>query len=188
MQPYPYLHRVPSPSPLPEQMEARTSLEAGESRFAEEKDILKWFTDRARLNGTAEFNFDYTDVEDTADENSGWARDLYISTLELDFRLIFSRHARTKIVVNLDDVGNDTSDEKFNLDEAILDLKFPSTTLYIVGGKTTFPFGVFEDRLIGGTLIEDLYEVQTIGATIGFAPDFYGLDLVGKSLQGPAGH
>ena len=39
------------------------------------------------------------------------------------------------------------------------------------------PFGVFEDHLIEGTLTEDLYEIDEWGATIGFAPDFYGLDI-----------
>jgi hypothetical protein len=39
------------------------------------------------------------------------------------------------------------------------------------------PFGVFEDHLIDGTLAEDLYEIDEWGATVGFNPDFYGLDL-----------
>ena len=147
-----------------------------QNRFAEEEYFLDWIIEHSRLNGTAEFNFDWTDVEDTGDEDSGSARDFYIGTLELDYRLIFSQYARTKIVVNLEDLGSDTSDEKFNLDEAILDFKFVPTGIYLIGGKTTFPFGIFEDRLIGGTVTEDLYEILTIGAILGYTSDFYGLD------------
>jgi hypothetical protein len=49
--------------------------------------------------------------------------------------------------------------------------------LYIVGGKTVMPFGVFEDHLIEGTLAEDLYEIDEWGVTLGFKPDLYGLDI-----------
>ena len=144
--------------------------------LAEEKKLLNWIIDRSRLNGTAEFNFDWTDVEDTGDEDSDSARDFYIGTLELDYRLIFSQYARTKIVVNLEDLGSDTSDEQFNLDEGFLDFKFVPTGIYLIGGKITFPFGIFEDRLIGGTVTEDLYEILTIGAMLGYTSDYYGLD------------
>ena len=166
------------------QSESVASQKMNDRWCAEEINFLKWIAAHSRLNGTAELNFDYTDVADTEDEDSGWARDFYISTLELNYRVIFNHHVRTKIVVNLDDVGNDTSDEKFNLDEAILDLKLPTASLYFVAGKNTFPFGVFEDRLIGGTVTEDLYEIQTTGATVGFATDFYGLDLSASLYKG----
>jgi hypothetical protein len=39
------------------------------------------------------------------------------------------------------------------------------------------PFGRFEDRLIAGTLTEDLYEVDQWGTIIGFRPDYHELDV-----------
>ncbi|MGD8961635.1 MAG: hypothetical protein PVH43_03920, partial [Desulfobacterales bacterium] len=66
---------------------------------------------------------------------------------------------------------------KVRLDEAIVTLKSLRAPVYFIAGKTVMSFGVFEDHLIEGTLAEDLYEIDEWGATIGFNPDFYGLDL-----------
>jgi len=56
-------------------------------------------------------------------------------------------------------------------------MKCPWVPLYFIGGYTVLPFGVFEDRLITGLITEDLYEIEEVGATLGFTPDFYGLDI-----------
>ncbi|MBT8366927.1 MAG: hypothetical protein KJP23_19735 [Deltaproteobacteria bacterium] len=61
--------------------------------------------------------------------------------------------------------------------QIILTLKSLQIPLYAIGGKTEMPFGVFEDRLIEGTLAEDLYEIDEWGAIFGWNPDFYGLDI-----------
>jgi predicted porin len=53
----------------------------------------------------------------------------------------------------------------------------PYIPTYFVGGYRVLPFGVFEDRLITGLITEDLYEIEEVGATLGFSPDFYGLDI-----------
>ena len=47
------------------------------------------------------------------------------------------------------------------------------------------PFGGFEDHLIEGTLTEDLYEIDEWGATVGFAPDFFGLDISFSVYEDP---
>ncbi len=64
-------------------------------------------------------------------------------------------------------------------------MKSPGPPLYFIGGKTVMPFGVFEDHLIEGTLAEDLYEVDEWGATLGFNPDFYGLDISFSVYEDP---
>ena len=85
--------------------------------------------------------------------------------------------SKTKIVVTAEDVGQQGEDGKVRIDEAIATLKSLQVPIYFIGGKTVMPFGVFEDHLIEGTLAEDIYEIDEWGATLGFNPDFYGLDI-----------
>jgi hypothetical protein len=92
--------------------------------------------------------------------------------------------AKAKIVVNAEDIGMDNANDQISLDEAIVTLKFPQIPLYFTGGKTELPFGVFEEHMISGTLTEDLYEVNAVGVTLGFAPDIYGLDISVTAYEG----
>lgn len=108
-----------------------------------------------------------------------------MSTAELALRILLNEWSKTKIVVTAEDVGRQGEDGKIRLDEAIVTLKSPGMPLYIVGGKTVMPFGVFEDHLIEGTLTEDLYEIDEWGATLGFNPDFYGMDISFSVYRNP---
>ncbi|MGD2099266.1 MAG: hypothetical protein PVG35_16930 [Desulfobacterales bacterium] len=135
------------------------------------------FDDKIRLNGSVELNYEYLDVEDIDDENSGSSSDFFMSTAELALRVFFNEWSKAKIVTAAEDVGQDGDYGKVRLDEAIGTVKSLQAPVYFVGGKTVMPFGVFEDHLIEGTLTEDLYEIDDWGATIGFNPDFYGLDV-----------
>jgi len=135
------------------------------------------YIEKVTLNGFIEFNFDYIDTEETDDKDSGSHSDLYIGSIEVALRFFFSKWAKAKVVVNVEDAFKDDDEEDLNLDEALLTLKAPWVPIYVVGGKTVLPFGVFEDHLISGTLTEDLYEIHEWGATVGLAPDFYGLDM-----------
>jgi hypothetical protein len=138
---------------------------------------LETFAEKITLSGFVELNYDYVDVSDTANDNSDSNSDLYLSSVELALRVFFNKMAKAKIVVNAEDVGRQDGDESISLDEAIVTLKSPKMPLYFIGGKTTLPFGVFEDHMISGTITEDLYEIDDVGATLGFAPDVYGLDI-----------
>ncbi|MGW8303477.1 MAG: hypothetical protein ACWGNO_15475, partial [Desulfobacterales bacterium] len=120
--------------------------------------IQKIFGEKVRLNGLVELNYEYLDVDDIGDENSGSSSDFFMSTAELALRVFFNEWSKTKIVVTAEDVGQQGEDGKIRLDEAIATLKSLHVPLYLIGGKTVMPFGVFEDHLIEGTLAEDLYE------------------------------
>jgi hypothetical protein len=139
--------------------------------------IQEIFGEKVRLNGGIEFNYEYLDVDDIGDENSGSSSDFFISTAELALRVFFNEWSKTKIVFTAEDVGQQGGNGKIRLDEAIVTLKSLRVPLYFIGGKTVMPFGVFEDHLIEGTLAEDLYEIDEWGATLSFSPDFYGLDI-----------
>ena len=136
-----------------------------------------FFGIRARVDGGLELNYEYLDVEDVGDEDSDSSSDFFVSTAELVLRLFFNDYSKAKIVGAAEDFGKQGEDGKMRLDEAILTLKSAQPVFYLVVGKRVMPFGVFEDRLIEGTLNEDLYEIDEWGATVGVAPDYYGLDI-----------
>ena len=92
-------------------------------------------------------------------------------------RAYFNDWSKAKVQLELEDIGKKDETTKARLDEATLTVKAPRVPVYFTGGKTVMPFGVFEDHLIEGTLAEDLYEIDEVGATVSFAPDFYGLDI-----------
>ncbi len=150
-----------------------------------EEEDLSWLNqkiqpivgEKIRLNGGVEMNYKYLDVKDVDDENNGSSSDFFISTAELALRAFFNKWSKAKVVVAAEDVGEQGDAGNIRLDEAILTLKSTQFPLYFVGGRTVMPFGVFEDHLIEGTLAEDLYEIDAWGATVGFNPDIYGLDL-----------
>ena len=139
--------------------------------------IQPLFGEKVRLKGGIELNYEYLDVKDIDDKNSGSSSDFFMSTAELALRVFFNSWSKAKIVAAAEDVGKQGDGGKVRLNEAIATLKSLQIPLYLVGGKTVMPFGVFEDHLIEGTLAEDLYEIDDWGATLGFNPDFYGLDI-----------
>ena len=138
--------------------------------------FLKSLEYKAIMSGVVELNYEYIEVSDTEHETSESTSDLFISSVELALRVTFDEWVKTKIVVNAEDVGKEGGDNKIRLDEAIVTLECPWLSLYLIGGKTILPFGVFEDHMISGTLTEDVYEVDDVGITLGLASDFLGLD------------
>lgn len=135
------------------------------------------FDEKVWLLGTVELNYEYLDPKDVDKEKSGSSNDFFMSTAELALGIIFNNWSKAKVVVAAEDVNKNGDDEEVRLDEAIATLKSLQVPLYFIGGKTVMPFGFFEDHLIEGTLAEDLYEVDEWGATVGFNPNFYGLDI-----------
>ena len=133
--------------------------------------------EKIRLLGSIETNFEYLDVKDIDDKNSGSSSDLFISSLAIGLSVIINEWSKALVVLEFEDIGRNDGSERLTLDEAVVSLKAPWIPLYFIGGKTVMPFGVFEDHLIEGTLAEDLYEIDELGATLGWVPDVYGLDI-----------
>ena len=168
-------HEVKQRLKTVEDIEEKTQEE--EDQGEESQKFQSIFGEKVRLNGGFELNYEYLDLKDIDDEDSGSSSDLFMSTAELALRIFLNEWSKAKVVVTADDVGRQGGNGKISLDEAILTLNSKRVPLYFIGGKTVMPFGVFEDHLIEGTLTEDLYEIDEWGATVAFAPDFYGLDI-----------
>jgi hypothetical protein len=112
--------------------------------------------------------------------------DFFISSLELAMRGCFNAWGKAKIVVSAEDIGRNGEEGRVITSEAIVTLEAPWFPLYLTAGRTQLPFGEFEDRLIEGTLTEEIYEVDDLGVIIGFAPDLYELDFSIAIYQEPA--
>lgn len=156
-----------------------------EDQGEESQKFKSIFGEKVRLNGGVEANYEYLDVKDIDDEDSGSSSDFFLSTAELALRVFFNEWSKAKVVVTAEDVGKQGGNGKIGLDEAIVTLESQRVPLYFIGGKTVMPFGAFEDHLIEGTLTEDLYEIDEWGATIAFAPDFYELDISFSVYEDP---
>ena len=141
----------------------------------EEKEELG--EEKIKLIGYIETNYEYLDVKDIDNKDSGSSSDLFIGSVTFALSAIFNEWSKALVALELEDIGRDGDAGNFRIDEATATLKAPRIPLYFIGGKTVLPFGVFEDHLIEGTLAEDLYEIDEWGATLGFAPDFFGLDI-----------
>ena len=129
------------------------------------------------LSMEAEVVVYYTDLEDESDRHSDDLWDLYLGTLEFSLEMTPSPWLMGQVTAAFDDFGKKDEDPVASISEATLTLQYPDVPIYFVGGKRTQPFGVFEDRLISGTITEDLYEIERAGATLGFAVEQYAFDV-----------
>jgi opacity protein-like surface antigen len=163
-----------------EQPQARSNEEGDEEEgSAKEIQILSNLplVEKVTLAGFIDLDYDYYEVSDVSEKDSTGRTDLGLGSVDLELRMFFNEWLKAKITVAADDVGKQESENKIVVDDAFFTLNCPWVPLYFKGGYTVLPFGVFEDRLITGTILEDLYEIQQVGATLGFSPDFYGLDI-----------
>ena len=163
--------------------EAIEKKRSGETDYEEEESgegtpiLSRLPVEKVTLGGYIDLDYDYYEVSDVSDKNSGSSSDLGLGSVELELRVFFNKWVKAKTKVTADDVGKKDGDEKIKVDEAFFTMKCPYIPTYFIGGYRDLPFGVFEDRLITGTIIEDLYEIQEVGTTLGFDPDFYGLNI-----------
>jgi hypothetical protein len=160
-----------------EEEERRPELEDEQEKeeTEEAQTFLKSLLEKTTLSGFIELDYDYADVSDVADKDSGSTADLNLDEIELALEVNRNEGVTGEMAVTAEDVGAD--DHKRALDEVTLTIECPWIPLYFAGGKTSLRLTDFEDRLVSDTLIEELYEIDIVGYALGFAPDAYGLDL-----------
>ncbi len=136
------------------------------------------FIDEAITFGIlAEFIGYYADLADESDADSASLWDFYLSSLELDLEIIFNTWLKADMAAEIENIGKKNDLASASLSRAFLTVQHPDFPIYAIGGKQTQPFGVFEDRMISGTITEDLYEIDETGATIGAILDRYRMDV-----------
>lgn len=139
--------------------------------------VLPFLDGKATLGILAEFIASYVDISDESDKHSDNRWDLYLDSLELDLEIVFTTWLKADIVAEIENVGKKDDTATLSSSKAFATIRHPGFPLYFIGGKRTQPFGLFEDRMISGTITEDLYEIDETGATIGVTPDRYPMDL-----------
>lgn len=143
----------------------------------DEQPGMTFFDGKITLGLFAEVIAAYVDISDEGDKNSGDLWDAYVSTIGLSMTIKPFRWMRGAFVAEIEDLYKDGGSTAKSLSEAFVTLEHPLVPVYLTVGKRTLPFGVFEDRMISGTLTEDLYEVVETGITVGATADRCGLDL-----------
>ncbi|NOY65079.1 MAG: hypothetical protein GXO97_06770 [Nitrospirae bacterium] len=106
---------------------------------------------------------------DITDPDTDSTSDLYLRKVELGTEVSLTHWAEASVVLNSEWIGDDINqgDEKVAVDEATLTLKGEGFPLYLVLGKRTQPFGVFENHLITDPMTQDAYETKRPGLTLG---------------------
>jgi len=107
---------------------------------------------------------------DITDPESDSTSDLYLRKLELGIEAGLTDWLTATAVLNSEWIGDDINqgDEKIAVDEATISLETEGSPLYLIIGKRTQPFGIFENHLITDPMTQDAYETKRMGITAGY--------------------
>ncbi|MBU1196697.1 MAG: LbtU family siderophore porin [Proteobacteria bacterium] len=128
------------------------------------------------LSGSIEVDYTYADDSDISNRTKNDATsDLDTGTVQLgiDARL----HKYVTAVAVLKGEALDSNTNVF-WDEAYFTISGQEISTYLIAGKRTQPFGVFNSVFINDPITQELYEINDTGVTIGYATDtLMGIDL-----------
>jgi hypothetical protein len=95
--------------------------------------------------------------------------DLFLRTFEIGVEADLADWASATVVLNSEWIGDalNGGDAGVVVDEAHIDIAVPRTPIYFVLGKRTEPFGLFETHFVTDPLVQDAYETQAVGLTVG---------------------
>jgi len=135
----------------------------------ESKEIGLALSKNVSLSGSIYGEYRWMKHRDITDSEADSTSDLYLRKIELGTLASLTDWAEASVVLNSEWIGDDINqgDEKVTVDEATLTLKDEDFPLYLVVGKRTQPFGVFENHLITDPLTQDAYETKKPGVTVG---------------------
>lgn len=133
---------------------------------------------RLKLSGTLDGEFRYMRYLDIANIDAGSASDLYLRLVDLGIETALLDWVNAIAVLNSEWIGDSlhAGDEKITMDEVHFDLRSDKFPLYLVFGKRTQPFGLFENYLITDPLTQDAYETKKVGLSLGYSGPL-GLDI-----------
>ncbi len=152
-----------------------------EKQEKESKEILGKLSENITFSGAIELDYSYTDPRDNAIVNSDSTSDLDIGTVELGAEVKFHEWVTGNLLLKGENLDNN---DRVFWDEATITIQKESFPIYFVGGHRGQPFGIFESHTISDPITKDCYEVVKSGATVGFTPDFLGLDISATVYKG----
>ncbi|MBE9569763.1 MAG: LbtU family siderophore porin [Proteobacteria bacterium] len=156
-------------------------LEEKVKKQEEKTELLGKVGENIIFSGAIELDYTYTDPRDVTDKTSDSTSDLDIGTAEIGVEVKFHEWVTGNFILKGESLDED---DRVFWDEATITIQKEGFPLYFVGGKRGQPFGVFNSHLISDPVTKDCYEVAKSGATIGFAPDFLGLDISATTYKG----
>lgn len=149
----------------------------------EKPGLLDGLSDKLTFSGAIELDYSYANDSDIGDNTvNDSTSDLDIGTVELGVEVAFHEYVTGNFILKGEAL--DTDNDRVFWDEAIITIQKEGFPIYFVGGKRGQPFGVFESHLINDPITKECYEIAKTGATIGFAPDFLGLDISATAYKG----
>jgi len=135
------------------------------------------------FSGAIELDYSYTDPRYTTVVDSDSTSDLDIGTAQLGVEVNFHECVTGNLVLKGENIDDDSPDDRVFWDEATITIQKEGFPFYFVGGKRGQPFGVFNSHLISDPITKD-YEIAKTGVTLGFTPDFLGLDISATAYRG----
>ncbi|VAX32003.1 hypothetical protein MNBD_NITROSPIRAE03-1086 [hydrothermal vent metagenome] len=126
---------------------------------------------RVTLEGAIEGEYRWMKHREVTALDSDSTSDLYLRTIELDIGVKLTDWIIATAVFNSEWIGDDVNagDELLTVDEAVITLRKEDFPFYIIAGKRTQPFGLFESHLITDPMTQDGYETKRAGLTAGYA-------------------
>ena len=127
---------------------------------------------------------------DAGDKRSGSTSDLFLRRASLGADAKALDFLTARLVLTSEWLGAQTTDqgqpvdEKVTVDEGTLTLGKEGFPVYGVLGFRTQPFGAFFPRLVTDPVTQDAYEVKKVGATLGWKPGPWDLDLSATAYRG----
>ncbi len=139
---------------------------------------MQGWKDRISVSGAIEGEFRWQRHRDITDAGSDSSTDLYVRRLELGITASLAKWIEASVVLNSEWIGDDLNagDEEIAVDEATVTLGDDDFPFYLVAGKRTQPFGVYENHLITDPATQDAYETKRVGLTAGYGGPL-GLDV-----------
>ncbi len=130
------------------------------------------------LSGSIYGEYRWVKNREITDAETDSTSDLYLRKIELGVEAKLIDWITASAVFNSEWIGDDVNqgDEKVAVDEATVTLQEEAFPFYLVAGKRTQPFGVFENHLITDPMTQDAYETKRVGITAGYTGPL-GLDV-----------
>ncbi len=132
-------------------------------------ETLGQISDRVTLSGAIELDFEYMKSGDDSES------DLTLGTVEVGMEFALHDYVTAFVLLKGENLEQDDSDGVV-WDEVTFTFQGDGCPAYLVAGKRTQPFGVFESMFISDPLPQ-LFEIADTGVTLGYADDeLLGLD------------